>query len=539
VSALPASARARLHLEIADVLAERHAGGEAGAGDVARHLRAAGALAGAERLADWELAAAHEATAALAHADAAAHYAAALAARPGLPETRAGRAAARARPRARPRGRRAPARAAFAEAAELAGALRDPGSARRAALGHGGTAVVIAAADPTPVRLLEEALAARAGREEATSARLLARLSVELYYADRERAPALSALAVERARRVADPAPLAAALNARRVALWSPHHADERLAAASEMITAAEAAGDREAQLQGRNWRVVDLLELGRVQAAAREIDAYEALADAVALPHFRWYVPLWRGTLALLAGRWATARDLGEQAFELARQADDPNGPLFVGIQRHSGFYAQRRIGELDRERIVRGGATSPVAADWLVNVALIDAENGAIDDARRLVAELARDGCSALAMDANWHSACVLAEAAVVVGDHEAGAALYDLIEPHARLFPVIARAVACLGSAELHVGRLAGLLGRHDEALVRLRRALAENDRAGAGPHAAVALLRLGETLAQSGEPGPARDALQQAARRAEALAMPALVADAEQLLDATAA
>ena len=284
---------------------------------------------------------------------------------------------------------------------------------------------------------------------------------------------------------------------------------------------------------------MVDLLELGRVQAAAREIDAYEALADAVALPHFRWYVPLWRGTLALLAGRWATARDLGEQAFELARQADDPNGPLFVGIQRYSGLYAQRRIGELDRERIVRGGATSPVAADWLVNVALIDAENGAIDDACRLVAELARDGCSALAMDANWHSACVLSEAAVVVGDHEAGAALYDLIEPHARLFPVIARAVACLGSAELHVGRLAGLLGRHDEALVRLRRALAENDRAGAGPHAAVTLLRLGETLAQSGEPGPARDALQQAARRAEALAMPALVADAEQLLDATAA
>ena len=44
------------------------------------------------------------------------------------------------------------------------------------------------------------------------------------------------------------------------------------------MIAAAEAAGDREAVLQGRNWRVVDLLELGRIKEAAAEIDAYEAI---------------------------------------------------------------------------------------------------------------------------------------------------------------------------------------------------------------------------------------------------------------------
>ena len=232
-------------------------------------------------------------------------------------------------------GRRGRARAAFAEAAELARAARDPDLLARAALGHGGMAVVIAAADPTAVRLLEEALAAAPAGDPATSARLLARLSVELYYADPARARELSALAVERARRADDAAALAAALNAHRVALWSPHHADERLAVAGDMVAAAEAAGDREAQLQARNWRVVDLLELGRVREAAAEIDAYEALADAVALPHFRWYVPLWRGTLALLAGRWAEAGELAERALALGRQADDPNAPLFVGIQR------------------------------------------------------------------------------------------------------------------------------------------------------------------------------------------------------------
>jgi len=305
------------------------------------------------------------------------------------------------------------------------------------------------------------------------------------------------------------------------------------------MIAAAEAAGDREAVLHGRNWRVVDLLELGRVGEAAAEIDAYEALADAVALPHFRWYVPLWRATLALLAGRWAEAGELADRALALGRQADDPNAPLFVGIQRHHSLYAQGRIGEVDRARIVEGGAASPAAAEWLVNLALLDAETGATEDARRLVRELGRDGGSALAMDANWHGTCILAEAAVLVADRESGAALYALLEPHSRLFPVIARAIGFLGSNEYYVGRLAGLLGRHDEAVARLRRAVAENDRAGAGPHAVAALLCLGEALAQRGEQESARDVLQQAAKRADALEMPTLAADAGRLLGATVA
>src|SRR5918997_295869 len=134
------------------------------------------------------------------------------------------------------------------------------------------------------------------------------------------------------------------------------------------MIAAADAAGDREAVLQGRNWRVVDLLELGRTRDAAAEIDAYDALADAVGLPHFGWYVPLWRATLAVLAGRWAEAGELTERALALGRQADDPNAPLFVGIQRHHTLLSQRRIDEIDRARLGEGGAASPAAAEWLL---------------------------------------------------------------------------------------------------------------------------------------------------------------------------
>jgi DNA-binding SARP family transcriptional activator len=522
--ALPASRRARLRLQVADVLAERHDAGQAGAGEVVRHLRAAGVLAEPGRLASWELAAAGEATAALAHAEAAAHYAAALEIPSGVAGPRRGEvllALGSAHDRA---GRREPARAAFAQAAELARAGSDLDLLARAALGHGGTAVVIAAADPASVHLLEEALAA--GGDAATSARLLGRLSIELYYTDPPRARELSALAVEQARRAGDPAALAAALNARRVALWAPQHAEERLAVAGEMVAAAEQAGDREAVLHGRNWRVVDLIELGRIAEAAAEIDAYEALAAAVALPHFGWYVPLWRGTLAILAGRWHQAGELADRALALGRQADDPNAPLFVGIQRHHSLWTQWRLVESDRVRLIENAAISPAKAGWMVNVALLDALTGATDNARRIVSELTRDGGRALTLDVNWHGACVLAEAAVELADRDAGAVLYGLLEPLASRFAIIARAVGCLGSAERHVGRLAGLLGHHEEAEARLRRAVGANDRAGAGPHAAVAFLHLSEVLESSGRAGAARDALLETARRAEALAMPAL-------------
>jgi DNA-binding SARP family transcriptional activator len=527
VRGMPGSRRARLHLQVADALAARRAS----AGEVVRHLRAAGPLVDEARLAGWELAAAREAAAALAHAEAAAHYEAALALTDGAARTELLLALGDARDRA---GRRGAARAAFAEAAEGA---PDAETLARAALGHGGRGVVVAAADDVTVGLLERALAATPDDAPAARARLLARLSIELYYDNRPRARELSARAVELARASGDAAALAAALNGRRVALWGPEHAEERLEAATAMVAAAEAAGDREATLQGRNWRVVDLMELGRIDDAAAEVAAYAALADAVALPHFRWYVPVWRGALALLAGHWSEARALQDEALALGRLADDPNAPLFVEIQRANAQYAQGRVADMDRERLVRGAAASPAPAEWLVNLALVDAETGDLDNARRLVRELSAGGGRAFAMDVNWHGACVLADAAAMVGDREAGETLHRLLEPHARLFPVVARGVSSLGSAELPLGRLAALIGREDEAVARLRRAADANARAGSPAHEAVALFRLGELLAARAENGhEARHVLQHAGRLASELCMTDLASRAARLLAA---
>jgi len=124
------------------------------------------------------------------------------------------------------------------------------------------------------------------------------------------------------------------------------------------------------------------------------------------------------------------------------------------------------------------------------------------------------------------------------VLIGDRDAAAALHALLEPHADLFPVIARAVACLGSASYHVGSLAALLGRREEAQARLRHAIAAGEAAGAHPHVALALVRLGTVLADGGAPDDARAALQEAAARADAAGVPAVAADARRRLGALA-
>src|SRR6185436_2935235 len=110
-------------------------------------------------------------------------------------------------------------RAAYLEAANLARAASDHDTLARAALGRSGLGVVIRAVDREQVALLEEALATVA--DDAVRARLLARLAIETYYdRDPARRTALAAEAAAIAHRLGDPATLAAALNAQRVARW-------------------------------------------------------------------------------------------------------------------------------------------------------------------------------------------------------------------------------------------------------------------------------------------------------------------------------
>src|SRR5205085_6434380 len=119
---------------------------------------------------------------------------------------------------------------------------------------------------------------------------------------------------------------LAAALGARHVALWRPDRLSERLETADAMIAAARAATDGQLELQGRNWRAVDLFELGDVDGWREEAARHTELAERLRMPAYIWYGPLWQAVDAAHQGHFAEAEALGEQARELGTRAGDDN---------------------------------------------------------------------------------------------------------------------------------------------------------------------------------------------------------------------
>ena len=316
----------------------------------------------------------------------------------------------------------------------------------------------------------------------ALRAHVLARLAVETYYASTpaER-KAVGDDAVGVAQRSADPSALVAALNARRVALWSAAYLDERLETATEMVAAAERAGDVEGVLQGRNWRVADLLELGEVDAAVEEVERHEHLADRLRLPAYQWWGPMWRSTLAIAAGRVAEAERLIAEFEDVGERTGDRNALLYGEIQRF--VLAMLGLAEpppmpVDREHDRPADYAYRAGFSWYL------ARLDQADEARELLAWVASDDFARMADDMNRLAALAeMTQAMALLGDATWAAGVHERLAPYADRNIVNARGAGGYGSAALHVGLLAALLGRREEAAAHLAAAVERNAALGA--------------------------------------------------------
>jgi hypothetical protein len=112
------------------------------------------------------------------------------------------------------------ARAAYQQAAQLAKRIGAPELLARAALGLG-LEFTTGTVDPVEVGLLEEILAALGEADSPLRARVLARLARALLFTRQvQRRLALSEQAVGLARRLGDPATLAAVLYGHHLVIW-------------------------------------------------------------------------------------------------------------------------------------------------------------------------------------------------------------------------------------------------------------------------------------------------------------------------------
>jgi hypothetical protein len=208
----------------------------------------------------------------------------------------------------------------------------------------------------------------------------------------------------------------------------------------------------------------------------------------------------------------------------------------MFVRMQGEHMLELQGRWEEIDREWIGWMMEVSPAPVGWDTWLAAVEAHAGPHEDAVRRVARLAADGCAALPEDVNWHVVCDLAEAVCALGDRTVAEVVRRRLLPHAELYPVVARGVLLYGSAEHHLGRLAAVLGRHDEAAARLRRAVAENERVGAGFRALLSRAELGNALTAAGDGTAAARMLTGVVEEARARGTPGVATAAERRLAA---
>jgi DNA-binding SARP family transcriptional activator len=397
------------------------------------------------------------------------------------------------------------AREAFLDAAELARELADGALLGRAALGLGGEWLRTGKVDEVLLELGEETLDRIGDSDPTLRVRLRARLAAELHNSPghEQRRHELSAEAVQEARRLGDPATLAAALNARHIAIWAANPA-ERLALATELLTAAEQAGDRELEMFGHAWRFADLCELGDIATAERELDVCEREAEALRQPYHRWTATRLRAALTIFRGDLAEGERLANQALQIGIRAQAPSALNHYAAQLAVVRLHQGRGGELIEPARALAAEYPHLRLAWSAAGAAACAWIGQDAEARRLLAPLAATGFANIPQNSAWAQCLTTAAAAAaLLGEPDWAQAIYELLRPYAQLNMAATGASNHFGSAALALGMLAATTGRWDAAAEHFEDALEANARMGTKPWEAWTRGEYGRMLLVHGE------------------------------------
>ena len=495
--------RAARHQRAGDALRELFgADADAHAAELARHYLASGTLCEAALCVRFSRLAAEQATATLAYEEAAGHLERALTRlAPGPERCALSLLLGHARKAA---GDAANARVAFRDAFDEAVNLSLPEQLARAALGYGGDLVPISGGevDRDAVTMLEAALAELPGDSRLRAA-VLGHLAIELHWsADAARRDALSDEAVAVARRLDDPVALTEALFARRFTIWGPDSLEERLALGAEILALEVSGRDRTHGMRKQQWRVVDLVEAGQIEAARGEIAVASTIADTVRQPRHRWVAASLNAMAAIFEGRLDDAERLALEAFDMGQRALQYDAPHALAahlaiIRRYQGRHEEM----MDASRAYAASrATAPV---WACFVAVSCAEMGRLQEAREQLTLWSADRCRRIPRDSNWlFGVTCLAEIPAHLGEPGPSCELYDLLAPYADRVASTSYGGVSTGSIEHFLGVLAQALGDHDVAARHFERSIEKHTDWGARPmlassHYAYATLLLGST------------------------------------------
>ncbi len=531
---LGATRRARLHRSAAEVLEALYRDDpEPRLAEIAHHFLHAAPEGGAERAVDYAARAAHRAIGQFAYEESARLYERAIDVAASLPadaerawELHQGLGEALMRA-----GDVEAAQPALRAAAGQARRLGDPQRLARTALASALGSLSPGLVEPDLVALLEEALTRldavqSAGPQEQAAAdalrcRVRVQLALALYWSpQRERREALvdEALALARGiftgeaaraspvqRELADRT-LAFALAQGFVAVWGPDTVTRGLPISTEALELCERTNDPELAMQVRLWRISLLLELDDPARAEEEIEAFLRTARRLRQPRMLVYDPLHRAMAAHLRGELDSAEQLTAEAIAQARALPGSMAPIAADEQTCVVRRAQGRPAQL--EAVVRKNADRlPALPRWRCGLALVLAELGREDEARRELERLAAAGFDDIPRDALWLvSMALLAELCAVLGERERARRLYELLAPYEGR-NVVSMGAAYLGPVARYLGLLAMTVGEPERALGHLETARSAAERMGARPAVVLTALDAAEVLVRRGAPADA--------------------------------
>jgi tetratricopeptide (TPR) repeat protein len=378
------------------------------------------------------------------------------------------------------------ARARYTDAATAARTVGNPELLARAVLGIGTGPLSweVPIGDEQHADLVAEALALLPEEDKALRSTLLARLSVSgstpetLDVAGRRAREAL-----ELAQEVGDPVLIGQALAALNDALGGPSHTMTRRENADAMVELALAAGDRSLELLGYRFRIVADLESGDVPAVDRDIAAFTRLAEGLRQPLISWFVPLFRGMRALMAGDVDAADRHQAEVAAAAQATGSVNADLLSTTLR---FGIDVACGRDTAPDFFNGfKALDPAAWGSLgAGLAMVKWHAGEHEAARDLLRLHADSGFVRLGEDSDYLvSLTFFGRVAAALGETGAAASVYELLGPYSGLWVVDGIAGCCWGPVDLEQGRLAVALGRHADAREHLAAALDAVEQAGA--------------------------------------------------------
>lgn len=494
---IPASERAELHAQAAELL-ERAYGSDADPhiAEIAHHLYEAGPRVEPERALDAAFRAAHRAESMAAHHEAARWYERALGVlqREGDDPGRRNQILISLGTALNRGGDVPAARKEFLRAVETARKLEDPELLASAAIGYGRQTWTSGVVDQQVVALLEESIKALPEEDTALRVNVLTRLVVELVYStEHDRRLALAEEAVQRAERIGDPETLSDALEGRGFALAGPDTVGDWLTVGSDVIRLAGPAGRRELVASGHIWRLAAHLTLGDIAAFDRELGSYLVLVDELKEPNHQWYGAMIRATRALLTGSLDEGERLIQEAHAIGQHVRADESSMYHDVQT---FVARAlRGGPEGMEESYRGfrerGDQLPGMPAFRAIAAYALATLGRDSEARSELESIAADSFSALQKNIDWlGTMALLSEAAAALGDADRAETLYRLLLPYAERHAIFDWSIVSMGSISRHLGMLATLAGKYEEAVDHFEAAIEANTRMRARPFVALA-------------------------------------------------